>query len=326
MASLKGLLTRTIRQFKATYVINNLLHTKHLQHNRKLYPQYGLKRSIYRSLGSQHFKIHPNGIPWLDQPDALESLRTHPRFPHFPAEIQRELERFVTDGYMILPGFFPKTDVTRANQDIDRLLQKKKVGFHYTGRKIMQSYKLSPVIDQSFFRRDTLIDLLSFIMGKAVIPFQTINFIQGSEQRAHSDSIHMTTEPLGYLIACWVALEPIDDSNGPLVYYPGSHRLPYLLTSDYPTGNTPLTIGPNSNRHYEDAIEKLIKEKELEAQVFHAQPGDLLIWHANLLHGGSPISRKGATRKSLVAHYYCKDVICYHDMSQRPALLEPEVG
>ena len=52
-------------------------------------------------------------------------------------------------------------------------------------------------------------------------------------------------------------------------------------------------------------------------------PGDVLVWHANLLHGGGPILREGATRRSMVAHYFCEEVICYHEMTQRPALLEP---
>ena len=326
MASLKGILTRIVRQFKLTYVLHNILHPSKLQHNRKLYKKYGVKRSIYQSLGNQNFKDQAKDIPWLDRPNAIESLKNHPQYASFSPVIQQQLNQFVTDGYMIIPGFFSTEEVEQANKDIDTLLQSNKVGFHYTGRKIMQSYKHSPVINDTFFRRKELTDLLSFIMGKPVIPFQTINFLQGSEQRAHSDSIHMTTQPLGYLIACWIALENITDQNGPVVYYPGSHTLPYLMTPDYNSGNTSLTIGAQSNTRYEDTIDELIREKNLQPSVFHAQPGDLLIWHANLLHGGSAIHQKGATRKSLVAHYFCEDVICYHEISQRPALFDAEIS
>lgn len=322
MASIRGALTRFIRQFKGTYVLHNLLHAGQLQHNKALYKKYGLRKSIYHPIGSQDFPTHHPDIPWLDRPEALERLRAHPHFSDFSTEIQVELERFVTDGYMILKGFFPQEDINRANAEIDQLLGGKEVGYHYTGRKIMQSFRKSPVIDQQFFRRKELLDLLSFLMGKTVIPFQTINFVEGSEQRAHSDSIHMTTEPQGYLIACWTALEPITEENGPLFYYPGSHRLPYLTCADYAAGNTAWTIGAHSNQRYEDAVEELIAEHGLQPKTFLAEPGDMLIWHANLLHGGSAIQRSGATRRSLVAHYFCEDVICYHEMSQRPALLD----
>ncbi len=37
-------------------------------------------------------------------------------------------------------------------------------------------------------------------------PLQTIAAHKGSQQGVHSDSIHMTTYPLGYLSAAWIAL------------------------------------------------------------------------------------------------------------------------
>ncbi len=104
--------------------------------------------------------------------------------------------------------------------------------------------------------------------------------------------------------------------------HPGSHRLPYVMTPDYPSGNTRFTIGDHSNRRYEDKIEALIEQHGLRQQLFLARRGDLLIWHANLLHGGSAIARPGATRRSFVCHYYAQDVICYHEMSQRPAIIK----
>jgi ectoine hydroxylase-related dioxygenase (phytanoyl-CoA dioxygenase family) len=91
---------------------------------------------------------------------------------------------------------------------------------------------------------------------------------------------------------------------------------------DYDSGNTRFTIGENSNRHYEDRIEALIRERGLEKKLLLAKRGDVLIWHANLLHGGSAIQRPGATRRSMVCHYYAEDVLCYHEMSQRPAIVK----
>jgi ectoine hydroxylase-related dioxygenase (phytanoyl-CoA dioxygenase family) len=184
----------------------------------------------------------------------------------------------------------------------------------------MFSFKKSPLINE-VANQKALIDILNFLLGKEVVLFQTINFITGSEQRPHSDSIHMTTYPLGYLIAGWLALEATNNSNGPLIYYPGSHRLPYLLNSDFNQGETPLTIGKKVYSDYEDLIEDQIKLNGFAKKEFYAKKGDLFIWHANLLHGGSPILNKESTRKSMVMHYYAKDVVKYHDITERPSLL-----
>jgi ectoine hydroxylase-related dioxygenase (phytanoyl-CoA dioxygenase family) len=97
--------------------------------------------------------------------------------------------------------------------------------------------------------------------------------------------------------------------------------MPYVTTRDFPAGNTRWRIGSNSNARYEDHIEKLLEARGLEKKYFEANTGDVLIWHANLIHGGSAIQQSGATRKSMVAHYFCEEVICYHELSQRPALL-----
>ena len=70
---------------------------------------------------------------------------------------------------------------------------------------------------------------IRLLMDREPRALQTIASHKGSQQGLHSDSIHMTTYPLGYLTAAWIAFEDIDPDCGPLVYYPGSHRLPYCV-------------------------------------------------------------------------------------------------
>ena len=314
--------TGFLRNLKASYVLNNLLNAERLKQNRELYRHYGLRKSIFSPLGSRDFgaQHHPD-IPWLDQPGALERLEQRVEFQQFEENLKNKIRQFVTEGYTVLENFFPEKDTAALNKEVDELLATGKAGFNFTGRKIFNLWENSRLADEQFFRNPELNRLLSFLLGKKVIPFQSLNFTLGSEQRAHSDSIHMTTEPPGYLIATWAALEDCTEENGPLFYYPGSHRLPFVMTDDYDSGNTALTIGEHNNRHYEDKIEQIIREKALKKQLFVARRGDVLIWHANLLHGGSPITKPGATRRSMVCHYFAEGVICYHEMSQRPALM-----
>ncbi|MGZ5134428.1 MAG: phytanoyl-CoA dioxygenase family protein [Flavitalea sp.] len=124
------------------------------------------------------------------------------------------------------------------------------------------------------------------------MPFQTINFLNGSQQSAHSDSIHMTTYPLGYLVAAWIALEDVNEDNGTLFYFPGSHKLPYLLNRDFNEGETFLTLGKKDYSDYEDVLDELVKERGFAIKEFHARQGDVFIWHANLVHGGAPIKTR----------------------------------
>ena len=318
--------TGYLRSLKLVYVINNLLNWRKLRHNRVYYRKYGLEKTIFGSVGADDFPKEQPETPWLDQDNSLQRLKAHPHFSSFSSDIQQQLVQFVEDGYMILRGFYSSEEVESLNKEVDDLLQSGKQDFNFTQRKVMNAYQNSALIDQKYFRNPKLLEIFEFIMGKKIVPFQTINFIEGSEQRAHSDSIHMTTYPEGYLIAAWTALEPTSLDNGALFYYPKSHRLPYVTCLDYNAGNTRWRLGQNSYKKYEEKIDQIIGEGQLEIQHFMAQPGDVLIWHANLLHGGSPILQAGRTRRSMVAHYFCEDVICYHELSQRPAMLDLTAG
>lgn len=59
-----------------------------------------------------------------------------------------------------------------------------------------------------------------------------------------------------------------------------------------------------------------------EARGFHAQPGDVLFWHANIIHGRKRMNTPNASRMSMVIHCFADDVLCYHELTQRPAMME----
>ena len=140
---------------------------------------------------------------------------------------------------------------------------------------------------------------------------------KGSQQAAHSDSIHMTTYPLGYLTAAWIAFEDIHPDSGPLVVYPGSHRLPYLFSQNVGISEADFKQeGYGSyQQKYEPRIRELIASHELKEKHFVASKGDTLIWHANLLHGGSMRRNVQLSRRALVCHFFVKGVFVYHDLA-----------
>jgi ectoine hydroxylase-related dioxygenase (phytanoyl-CoA dioxygenase family) len=67
--------------------------------------------------------------------------------------------------------------------------------------------------------------------------------------------------------------------------------------------------------------QEIIAKNGLQPKVFLPKKGDVFIWHANLVHGGTPVRNTALTRKSMVIHYYAKDVIKYHEITERPSLI-----
>ncbi|HEY0067620.1 MAG TPA: hypothetical protein VGB46_09655, partial [Flavisolibacter sp.] len=97
--------------------------------------------------------------------------------------------------------------------------------------------------------------------------------------------------------------------------------LPYYLNADYNNEGNSWLIGDKTYTEYEKMIEEKIRESNLPKKIFTARKGDLLIWHANLFHGGEPHLDKDRTRKSMVFHYFGRETVCYHEITQRPAII-----
>lgn len=313
--------TGQLRSWKWVYWVNNLLNRDKLQHNQQVLSRMGLDRNLYKSIGTKDLP-HSDELPWLDQPDALEKMKTDPVFQKFGQEEQDGLVNFVQNGFLVLKGHFLQSSIDQHNEVIRQLRKDDEIYTNYGGIKMMDVHQHDTFIDSEFFRNPRLLELIQFIFRKKVIPFQTIHFQLGSEQKAHSDSIHMSTYPPGYLVGVWTALEDIGKDQGPVFYYPGSHRWPYVSCEDYQSGNSRYRLGMKSYRNYEDYMAEKIQQSGLEKKLFTAEAGDVLIWHANLIHGGSPMIDKEKTRRSMVGHYYADDVFCYHEISQRAALID----
>jgi ectoine hydroxylase len=310
-----------LRNLRPTYWLYNLANLKQLKKNKALYKTFGVEKPVWQSIAHADIKKTSNDIPWMDDPNITEEqIKAHPNFNKFDAVTQEQLLLWPQQGYLIIPRLFAHK-VDAINTEIDRLTNDRTVDFNFTGKKIMDAWQYSTTLNE-VFHEQKILNILAFIFQKQPIPFQTINFMYGSEQKPHSDFIHMSTEPMGYLSAQWIALEDIQENSGELVYYPGSHKLNYVFSEDYATGNNALLIGEHNYDRYEEKIESIIQQHNLQPHYFHAKKGDVLIWHANLLHGGSPINNPLLTRKSMVAHYYAKDVLCYHEISQRPAVIK----
>ncbi len=308
-----------LRRLKLVYWINNLFNWKYLRPNKALYRKYGIKKSVFAPISSADFPDKAEELPWLDQPGALQRIEKNSTFLSFDTELQQAIRTWITDGYLILEQFFSPEDVDLINSEVDRLCETRELTWR--GNRIIFAIHHSEKLKKAAAPAK-LMQLLDFILGKEAVLFQSLNFLKGSEQRAHSDSIHMTTYPAGYLCASWLALEDVGQEQGNLFYYPGSHKFEYLMNQDFETGDNAFLLGKGAYDRYEDKIESVIQEKQLTKREFYPKKGDMLIWHANLIHGGNLMKDQSLTRKSMVLHFYAKDVICYHELTRRPAIIK----
>jgi phytanoyl-CoA hydroxylase len=308
-----------IKRIKLLYSVYNFFHRKQLSHNEVLFKNLGLKKKYYSSLSSKDFADVIGAEVETIQVDRNE-LESSKLFRNLDDASKDSLLAFEENGYAIINNYLPANKVDEVNAEIASLVEQKKLKFKYRN-KLMFGIHVSKLLND-IGNDDRLKEVLSALLGGNPILFQSINFLMGSEQETHSDSIHMTTYPLGGLLGVWIALEDITEENGPLHYYPKSHKLPYYLNADYQNEGNSFLLGNKLYTDYEKMIKGKIEEQNLPKVKFFARKGDLLIWHANLFHGGDPHINKQKTRKSMVFHYFKEGSICYHEITQRPALIK----
>jgi len=308
-----------LRRFKPAYSAYNYFQKSSLKGLNAKYKSLGLSKKYYNSVSAKDFEGLPEKKNWLDERNSKDLLPGDRIFELFSEEHKAELLKWSDNGFAILRTFFSEGQIDRVNQDIETLIKNKSADWRY-GKKIMFAHKQAESI-KDLAQNGPLKQIMQMLLGQEIKLFQSINFLEGSEQKTHSDTIHMTTYPKGNLIAAWIALEDIGLEQGPLHYYSGSHHLPYIMTEDFKDGGQGMLLGKRPYDFYENRIKELVKCKALKKEIFRAKKGDVLIWHANLLHGGEEHIDKNLSRKSMVFHYFAKEAICFHEITQRPALI-----
>ena len=305
-----------LRRLKIAYSLYNFFNRKRLDHNVGAYEKLGMGKTYFSPVSSKDFE-GKDPAKLKEGRDAIKVEETD-LYQSLPPVEKASVDAFEEVGYCILPGFVDPAEADLINAEIDRMVTDGTLQFRYTN-KLMFAIRHSDRL-RELWTNDRLTAFLSaLIKGRARL-FQSINFLQGSQQKTHSDSIHMTTFPLGGLLGVWLALEDIGPDQGPLHYYPGSHKMPYYLNPEYDNEGNWWRTGEKLYGDYETMIAEKVAATDYERKAFHAKKGDLFIWHANLLHGGEPHLNKELTRKSMVLHYFDVDRVCYHEITQRPAL------
>jgi ectoine hydroxylase-related dioxygenase (phytanoyl-CoA dioxygenase family) len=223
---------------------------------------------------------------------------------------QREqLER---DGLLVIDDFVDEETLDAIVAELTPLFGKpphEEGGVRYFRNRIQDVWKINEHV-KALALAPAVLSLLRDLYGREPLPFQTINFLRGTQQAPHSDAIHFSTIPEGFMCGVWVALEDMDSDNGPLVYYPGTHKLPYVRPADFG-----VEAKWENYPSYEEYVAGVIEREGFEPRYGTIKKGQAIIWTANLLHGGATQNDPERTRLSQVTHYFFEGCRYYTPMA-----------
>ena len=251
------------------------------------------------------------GTPLIESPVfSVDEL-----FPDLPPLEKAIAHDLYESGFAVID--FPDPDI---HARIDRM--KHNLGPHFNvdlkdphsdktrgGRRIQDAWSFDEDV-RAIATNQAVLDLLGKLYGRPAFPFQTLNFPVGTQQKAHSDSVHFSSLPERFMCGVWLAMEDVRAEAGPLFYVPGSHCWPIINNSLI--GRRGAGSNLNSAQDpYGPAWDALCRAKGARQETFLARKGQALIWCANLLHGGSVQTDPTLTRWSQVTHYFFEDCIYY---------------
>ena len=236
-----------------------------------------------------------------------------------------QLSFWEENGFLVLKGFFSPDRCREINDLVDRMWDGRRRADNPLvvdafldspgGKRLYlrdapdearkHPYKLNDLFLELEPVRNMVLDaslcdhLRPLLQGDPMI-CNSLSFEYGSQQGDHIDTFYMPPPVTNHLVVTWIALEPTRIEAGPLRYYPRSHTIPPYLFSHGRLHSIEAEMPLFYQYVYAECEKRGIKPV-----TFLAEPGDVFIWHAQLLHGGEAIKNPALTRRSLVTHYFC---------------------
>lgn len=216
------------------------------------------------------------------------------------------LARLEADGYVQVPGFLPAEEFEAVAAAAERTLADPAVPFEdYRpgANQIRLTWRLDvPAADRRqldrFFLHPTVLALLGAAERVRLEPGAGRCTLEHVEQRAgdadveavvHSDTFHATHK-------AWLFLTDVRPEDGPLYYYPGSHRLDRSALR----GVYRESVGPNVGSRRIDHRE--LEARSIERTVFTCSRNTLVVANTFGYHGrtqGTPPGARSALRVEL---------------------------
>lgn len=215
-------------------------------------------------------------------------------------------DTYENDGFYLAKGLFSSEEVARLRDHAmalhatgdyvepgafdplsdDPLKRFPRLMQPHRGDETCRNYLLEPRIGET----------MREILGEEPVGVQTMIYYKpaGSRGQAlHQDQRYLHVQP-GTCVAAWLALDRCDEENGCLRVVPGSHRVGVLcpVKSDGSRSFTSETVEVPEGMSVVDVV---------------MEPGDVLFFHGNLVHGSEPNRSADRFRRIIVGHYATAD-------------------
>ena len=241
-------------------------------------------------------------------------------------DVKRHALEVVEKGYTVIRGGVPAPacrdaiDAFRrfeaANEAI--FAKHRNAAGHYP--RINNLHAAIPELTRLFTRNSVWLAVQDALFGAPTALYTSLFYEVGSEQPLHRDTPVFTTRPEYLYFGSTVYLEAAGDENGCLEVMEGGQALEELdreaiARRRYDSLEKVPALDGDLWNDYQNAVTAQGKARGLPVKRLYVEPGDSLIWHPQLPHGGTPIKDRTRTRFSMVMHNTPVGIPVYHQQA-----------
>ncbi|GKS10714.1 protein involved in biosynthesis of mitomycin antibiotics/polyketide fumonisin [Paenibacillus chitinolyticus] len=216
-----------------------------------------------------------------------------------------KLVAFAGEGYLVLNDVYTQEEVSELIRQFDlHWVQLTASGqIIQNGNRPLES--LYPRL-RDYHRKNEKIKRLSLkpqlfayleqLIGEEALIISTSYYFKSPSTRGlplHQDNYAFGVSP-GTTYAAWISLDSSDEGNGGMTFVPGTHSLDLQV----PEGDT-----SDVRRYFSDEGQWLKDYETAEMVKVATNPGDVIFFNGNIVHGSSDNLSRYRFRRSLLIHF-----------------------
>jgi ectoine hydroxylase-related dioxygenase (phytanoyl-CoA dioxygenase family) len=188
-----------------------------------------------------------------------------------------QLKEYNEKGYLAPIDILSSEEVKKIRVEIESIEKKWPDQINGLNRNNIHYY--SPIFDQ-IVHNSKIVDVVENFIGHNILSARTVLFLKEPENKGfiswHQDGIYQGWKPYNSITA-WLAITDVNEENGCMKMWPGSHKDNFKKHKDTFDEDNLLTRGQTiENVPAKDIIPIILK------------PGQLSIHHPMTVHGSGP--------------------------------------
>ncbi len=213
------------------------------------------------------------------------------------------ITEFQEQGFVVVPGVFPVEEVEAIKRHFMELNARKLGGYDGDTLVVDAADPLMKyprmvhphrwdAVSLKWLLDDRLRECTTALLGQEPYAAQTMFYFKPAGARGqalHQDQRSLEVQP-GTCLAAWMAVDPCDEENGCMVVVPGTQDLPKLCLVE---ADTRISFSGST----------VPLADWMQPTPVIMEPGDVLFFNGQVIHGSGPNISSNRFRRSLIAHY-----------------------